>query len=273
MAIDRDWIMRATDDFACREAAFATTPIALPDAICTTTLGAARDHDCHALLMRDITPNLIPQDPVVIARTQLDQIISAMAALHATPPPADAFPWCGLRQRLTLLTPAGAAVAASYDAPVARDITEGWALFARHATPRAAKLIRSLFEDPSPLLRALDAVPPAFLHGDLKLDNIGIDRDGRMLLIDWAMTLIAAPAVELGWVLAINSRRLPLSLDDMMASYAEASGIADRERHDALTVLCGLLLRGWRKALDAEAGEPEELRWWCNRAEEASSFL
>jgi hypothetical protein len=46
-----------------------------------------------------------------------------------------------------------------------------------------------------------------------------------------------------------------------------------RARHDALTVLCGLLLRGWRKALDAESGEPAELQWWCERATESSRFL
>ena len=60
-----------------------------------------------------------------------------------------------------------------------------------------------------------------------------------------------------------------------MQHYAEAAQIAakDRARHDGLTVLCGLLLRGWRKALDTEAGDPGELRWWCERAEAAAEFL
>jgi hypothetical protein len=89
------------------------------------------------------------------------------------------------------------------------------------------------------------------------------------------MTLVAPPAVELGWFLAINSRRLPVSLDDVMERYAAAARVsrAIRQRHDALTVLCGLLLRGWRKALDAESGDPEELRWWCERAADAARFL
>ena len=95
-----------------------------------------------------------------------------------------------------------------------------------------------------------------------------------MWLIDWALTLVAPPAVELGWFLAINSRRLRVSLDDVMAMYADAAGIrAVRRRARRITILCGLLLRGWRKALDAEAGEPEELRWWCERAEAAVTAL
>ena len=85
----------------------------------------------------------------------------------------------------------------------------------------------------------------------------------------------APPAVELGWFLAINSRRLPVSLDDVMQRLRRTppTCAAELDTHDALTVLCGLLLRGWRKALDAEAGEPDELRWWCERAEDARAYL
>ena len=75
--------------------------------------------------------------------------------------------------------------------------------------------------------------------------------------------------------LAINSRRVPLSNDGVLDRYAAAAGIdvRDRARHDALAALCGLVLRGWRKALDADEGEPDELRWWCERAREGMRFL
>ena len=58
-----------------------------------------------------------------------------------------------------------------------------------------------------------------------------------MWLIDWAMTLVAPPAVELGWFLAINSRRLPdgVTLDDVMARYAAAAGIARRRAASGTT--------------------------------------
>ena len=46
-----------------------------------------------------------------------------------------------------------------------------------------------------------------------------------------------------------------------------------------LTWIVGLLLRGWRKGLDAEAGETlasgvsarEDLAWWCDRAVDAAA--
>lgn len=274
MSVDRDWIMRATDDVDCREAAFAAAQVDLGPHVAAPSIGAAIDGDGYAVLMRDITPDLLPQ--TTISRTQLDRIIGAMAALHRLPVPAgSSMPWCDLSRRLTLLTPAGAAIARSYGAPVAGDLVEGWRLIDEHAPPSVRDLIHALFVDPSPLLRALSALPPALLHGDLKLDNIGIDPGGQVWLIDWAMTLVAPPAVELGWFLAINSRRLPASLDEVMRSYADAARMPVdlRERHAALTVLCGLLLRGWRKALDADGGEPAELAWWCERADAARRSL
>ncbi len=273
MSIERDWIMRATDDAACREVAFADAHLPLGDRIRTPALGSARSGDEYALLMRDITPDLLPQG--MISETQLDTIIERIADLHGAPPSVP-LPWCDLRRRLTLLTPDTAGIVAqSYGAPVAQDILDGWLLFELHASPRAVALIHRLFADPTPLLDALSQLPSTLLHGDLKLDNIGIDTENNMWLIDWAMTLVAPPAVELGWFLAINSRRLPASLDEVMQRYAEAAAIppALRERHHALTVLCGLLLRGWRKALDAEQGDPAELQWWCQQAETAAIHL
>ena len=274
MSIDRDWIMCATDDTACREAAFARASLNLGAAAYTPNLGSAQDGSEYALLMRDITDDLLPETAISVE--QLDIIMAAMAAIHGGPTPEPhQLPWCDGRQRLLLLTPRGAAIAKAYGAPVADDLREGWRLFGRYASSGVVRIIRGLFDDPSPLLRTLAEMPPVLLHGDLKLDNIGIAPDGGVWLIDWAMPMLAPPAIELGWFLAINSRRLPVGLDDVMRRYGEAANVpaADRERHDALAVLCGLLLRGWRKALDAEAGEPEELRWWCEGTERAVAFL
>lgn len=273
MSIDRDWIMRATNDDACREATFARCGMPLGDRTQTPSIGIAADGSGHALLMLDITDKLLPQG--MLAEQHVTPIIDAMARLHCLPAARAGVPWCDVGPRLTLLTSARAAIAESYGASVARDVIQGWRLFTAHATPPANTLIRALHEDPSPLLPALRAMPASLLHGDLKFDNIGLAGDGTVWLIDWALTLVAPPSVELGWFLAINSRRLPLSLDDTIQQYDAAARVSprERERHEALTVLCGLLLRGWRKALDAEAGEPDELRWWCERAEAAARHL
>ncbi len=272
MSIERDWIMRATDDLACREAAFVDARVDLGDVVRTPAVGSSRDGDGYALLMDDISAELLPAG--AISTPQLDAVVTGMAALHALPEPRGVQS-CDLTGRVTLLTPATARVAEAYGAPVAHDISEGWRLFDVHATVNARTIVRTLIDDPSPLVRVLTRMPRAFLHGDLKLDNIGLDTSNRIWLIDWAMTLVAPPAVELGWFLAINSRRLPVSLDETMQRYSDEAGMAveHRGRHEALTVLCGLLLRGWRKALDASAGDADELQWWCERVEAAADVL
>ncbi len=272
MSIERDWIMRATDDVHCREAAFAEARKRLPS-ILTPNIGAARDGDEYTLLMHDISDDLLPQG--VISDDIAGQVIARIAALHDSVHVPDGVPWCDLGKRLTLLTPDTARIAARYGARVADDVTRGWALFERYASPAAVEIVHRLFADVTPLLRAIEDNVYVMLHGDLKFDNIGLDTDGRLCLFDWSMTLLAPPAVDLGWFMAINSRRMTISLDDVLTGYAHAAGVTydARPRHDALTVLCGLLLRGWRKALDAEEGEPDELRWWCARAEEAARWL
>ena len=135
------------------------------------------------------------------------------------------------------------------------------------------------------------------LHGDLKLANVALLPDGQVAFIDWQMTMRAPVAVELGWFLVSNNGSLPAGPDDVMRVYRDAlewdsgrwafgsephdfAGLAgDWDRQRDLTWIIGLLLRGWRKGLDAEAGltlpagvrAADDLAWWCDRAVEASS--
>lgn len=272
MTIAHDWIMRATNDESCREVQFALAGLELAS-VRTPNVGVALDGSGYALLMHDITPDLLPDGALTYDRLAI--VMDAMANLHRVPVSNQLVGRCDLEQRLTLLTPRNARVAASYGATVGAEILRGWKLFRDLASPRAVLLVEHLFEDTSGLVRALGRMNPSLLHGDLKFDNIGLRQKGGIWLIDWALTLIAPPAVELGWFLAVNSRRLPVSLDQAMSMYAEASDLtpSSQATHDGLTVLCGLILRGWRKALDAEAGEPGELQWWCSKAESAAALL
>ena len=152
----------------------------------------------------------------------------------------------------------------------------GWDAFDRQAPAAARALIDDLTANPEPLLAALARLPAAGLHGDLKLGNVGLASDGRVWLIDWQMTLVAPVAVELGWFL-VNVAGLPLGPDDVLEGYRVAAGIPADDAWAAqrdLAILVGLVLRGWRKGLDAEAvlelptgvTATDDLAWWCERA-------
>lgn len=267
--------MVATDDTQARESQVAAAGLPLPRGVAMPSLGAARDGDGYAILMRDIADLLLPEEGIT-PREQISAIFAAMAGLHAAPIPAgEEIAWCDVGLRLTLLCERRMPLALRYQARVSQDLRAGWPLFHKHTSPAASSLIRALSDDVQPLLQALSRLPASLLHGDLKFDNIGVGPDGTVWLIDWAMPLLAPPAVELGWFIAMNSRRAAVTPDGMLELYAARAGIPhqDRDRHEALTALCGLLLRGWRKGLDAEAGERQELAWWCERAEAARRFL
>jgi hypothetical protein len=314
-SLARDWIARATLDDDLREGWLASMPAGalswIPRAV-IPYLGAAADGDGVAILSPDLSNELIAwerpgHDPAIDAAT-LTRVLQAIARLHSLPwsrqlestaeregePPP---PWCPLPERITLLTPVSAARYAAEGNVVGDRFLAGWSAFERLAPEAARDLVDRLSVDVTPLITALAGLPSLGLHGDLKLANIALLPDERVGLIDWQMTLRAPLAVEMGWFLVSNSGALPVEPDEVMEAYREALkwdsgrwGFGD-EPHDFaglagdwdtqldLTWIVGLLLRGWRKGIDATAGNvlpsgvsaADDLAWWAGRAVEAAN--
>ncbi len=309
-----DWIARATRDDRLREGWLAALPAGalswMPGSM-VPYLGAAADGDGVAILMPDLSNELIawerPGHDPAIDRAVLARVVRAIARLHAMPwtrvlesalerDGDDAPLWCPLPERLTLLAPSAAARYAADGNPVGDRFLEGWGRFDERAPDAARELVARLDADPAPLVDALGRLPALGLHGDLKLANVALLPEEQVAYIDWQMTLVAPVAVDLGWFLVSNSSSLPMPPDQIMEGYREAlawdSGrwgaeghghdfgelVGDWEAQRDLTWIVGLLLRGWRKGIDAEAGlvlpsgvsAADDLAWWCERAVEAA---
>ena len=104
---------------------------------------------------------------------------------------------------------------------------------------------------------ALARLPSVGLHGDLKLANAALGPGDRVRFIDWSMTTVAPVALELGWFLVSNSGSLPEPPERVLERYravAEPDVVGDWDAQVDLAMIVGLLLRGFRKGLDAEAG-------------------
>ncbi|MEA2632458.1 MAG: hypothetical protein QOE66_2677 [Chloroflexota bacterium] len=221
------------------------------------------------------------------------------------------WPWCPLPERLLLLSRPSAERYRGEGTAVGDRFLAGWDAFERFAPAAAKRLIAGLSTEPAPLLAALGRLPSTGLHGDLKLANVALLDDGRVALIDWQLMTLAPVAVELGWLLASNSAVLPIGPDEVLERYRVAAvraareplemgarwpaggapeglpltlmprgldpTIGDWEAQRDLAWIVGLLLRGWRKGLDAEAGvtlpwgisAADDLAWWCQRAVDA----
>ena len=272
-----DWIARATRDGPIlREAWFGAAYPKLPRPARASYLGVGRDGDDFGLLMPDLSSVLFDWSrPIEV--TQLDRVFETLHTLHDAPvPPAfvDDAPWCPLRERILLISrPAVARPGPAHDA-VGDRILPGWDAFARVAPGDALQLVAELSRDPGPLLRALERRPRRLLHGDLKLANAGIAADRFVELVDWQMVMLGPVEVELGWFLAANVATLPLAADEVLARY-DPTGDLD------LAWIVGLLLRGWRKGYDAEAGvvhpsgmtAADDLALWSRRAVAAARSL
>jgi hypothetical protein len=279
-SLELDWIARVTGDAPLlREAQLALLAPTLPSPVRLPHLGVGRDDETVALLMPDLTGTLLRwEHPANIEAT--DQILSGLAALHREPWQGqlpDVFPWTDLRRRVLLLTRRSAAAYERDGLAVGARFRLGWDAFDRLVRPRVKDLIDSMTADPEPLLAALGRLPSAGLHGDLKLGNAGPAEDGTIFLIDWQMTLVAPIAVELGWFLVSNTAGLPITPEDALERYRIAAGLPDDDAWRAqwdLAILVGLLLRGWRKGIDTEAGvvypsgkaAAWDLAWWGSQA-------
>jgi Phosphotransferase enzyme family len=328
----RDWIVRATHDIAMREGFVAQNPLILVEPLVAPYLGAGSDGDSVAILMPDLSVELIawerPSHDPNVSEATLGRVIDAIARLHAMPwseyrptTPDWDWPWCPLPDRLLLLSRTSAERYRDEGLPVGDRFLEGWDAFDRRSSPSARAVIERLSVDPSPLLSALGRLPRTGLHGDLKLANVAMLDDGRVALIDWAMMSLAPVAVELGWLLVSNSATLPIGPEDVLSRYLAAAEqaavtslplaaswlaggasplgpvmeqipdpygtlpprgleatIGDWDAQRDLAWIVGLLLRGWRKGLDAEAGgrlgsgvaASDDLALWCEHAVEAA---
>jgi aminoglycoside phosphotransferase (APT) family kinase protein len=128
--------------------------------------------------------------------------------------------------------------------------------------------VRALHDDPQPLIDVCNGLPQTLLHNDVKTGNIAIE-GATVWLFDWALAGFGPVGSELGWLLGVNSSRLPWSLDQTLDVYGAhlrraLGALFDEEmwkRQQAVAHVSGLLEFGWAKGDD-----PEELGWWCERA-------
>jgi hypothetical protein len=289
-SLDRDWIARATLDEHLREGAVAQGFVRFRSPIVSPYLGAAADGDGVAILMPDLSDSLLawddPERDGAVDAGALDGVLDAIARLHATraegwpPDGPGGVPWTPIAERLTLLgRPSAAALRAAGVAAGDRFLA-GWDAFDRYAPAPAQTLIHGLALDPGPLVRALRTLPIALIHGDLKLANVALLPEGEVAFIDWQMVMRAPVAVELGWLLVANSGSLATPPGDVLDRYLARVGrrgdvpIGEPTIQADLTMIVGLLLRGWRKGLDADAGVTlpsgvtavDDLGWWCDGA-------
>ncbi len=279
-SLERDWIAKATGDTLHREAWFAVDGPELPWPIRYPALGASVTPGTHefAILMPDLSDTLFDWN-APLSPAELDAVLGGLVALHSVrgDDVGDNAYWTPWSNRLSLICrPSLERPGPARDA-VADRLLPGWDAWDRVASAEAQAIVETLANDVEPLLDALAAQPSVLIHGDLKLANAGIAADGALEMVDWQMVTMAPVAMELGWFLVANVASLLLPAGEVLDRYWAHRGL-DGSRENDLAILVGLLLRGWRKGADTEAGvvhasgvrAADDLAWWCERAVEAA---
>ena len=276
----RDWTIRIAQ-------VPATAPVevwrrgllhALPDEIDSPIVGVASLDDQAVLLMRDVSPWLVPGGDEPIPVAQNAGFLDHMAAMHVRFwESTEDIDVVTAERRYLELSPqmAEAEAALGSDHLVPQLVARGWPLFAEVA-PRAAAVVSPLTHDPRPLVAAMAGTPQTFIHGNWKLDNLGTHDDGRTILFDWELPGRGAPLADVAWYLAINCRRLPVSKEEAIEVYRDAlhrRGVDTEpwwDRQLGLALIGALVHFGWEKSL---GGYDEELAWWEDRVLEHAALL
>jgi hypothetical protein len=283
--VDEDWTMRGWGDIEARPRLVFQHRLldVVPDRIDHTVVAAARwgrNGWGAALVMRDVSPWLVPPGDAPLSEAQHLAFLDAMAALSART-------W-GWRDEIGLIPFSNRWLAFSdawldierargWPDPVPRIAADGWQRFAERGSAPAVDAVLELRRTPWPLTDALRATPACFLHGDWKLGNVGQHPDGRVILLDCTFPGEGPPCHELAWYLALNRARLPVghtketTITEFRAALAR-HGVATADWFDhqlALCLLGALVQFGWEKAL----GDDDELGWWCDAAVAGSALL
>lgn len=274
-----DWLAQANRDENGAAARLWASGLMddLPECIDHATVSMEYAGDTTTVTMRDVGASLIPESESVIPVDQHRRLLTHMAAFHA-----HRWNWTddigliALGDRYSMMTRQRVAevMPASPEATVPPLILEGWARLVERA-PAMADALFELHRDPTPLVAAVSTTPSSLLHGDWKFGNLGSHRDGRTVIVDWALPGAGPPCHELAHYVALNRSRMPGTKEEAIEIYrrgVEAEGIATAGWFDRQVQLCmlGIMVElGWEKAL----GDDDELRWWSANVEAGAALL
>ena len=274
-SIERDWVMRLTHDTQVREAALYRCGVyaRMPDEVMVPVVAAAPDGSEWATLMADVAESLVPSGSELVALETVRRFLDHLAAIHARFMADDSLrdPALGLSSLVdfvVILSPdtARREIAEGRTHPVLEWVARGWAALETEAAPDVLRVINRMQADPSPLLDRLAVLPHTLLHGDYKFANLGALPDGRTAILDWQDAAYGPPLLDIGYFLAVNSARLPLSKEAAIQHYrdslaARGHAFSDDEWMQMLDVCLmagGALRLLWQKSLAAGS----DLEWW-----------
>lgn len=234
------------------------------------------------LLMVDLVESLLPDVDAPLSPREEDTLLSALAAMHARYWEAEALdlPWLTRpAQCFTVLGPRAGEEESSRAAPhpIFELVARGWRIGLSRMPDSTRERLQRPVDD---LLSEFADLPSTIVHGDAKVANFALLREGRVAAFDWAWIGAGPCTIDLGWYLAVNSGRLARPKEEVIARYRSflevelGRRLPDElwERLVRFGTLCAATMLLWEKALGLEPGSPgaiQEWDWWIERLSES----
>ena len=270
-----DWLTRATDGAGRLRRLWESGLLARIRPLVDHTILDVRVADGHdVVIMRDARDDLLPPR-IAVSRAVMRGLLTKLSAVHEASTHESGESLCSLGARFAMFAPDLHVDDPGPGAhPLGGRIGRGWELFEEHVDGDVVDAVFGIHRDPEPLARRLSRFPATLLHGDAKLENLGLSGGGNLVAIDWGDLTGRGPReVDVGWFALKGAARIGCSPDEVFADYETAGGwVLDP---DAVDLVCvgSLAQMGFRFALGSLASGPDppevaahQLSWWTARA-------
>lgn len=265
-----DWISRATGDDGrvvkmWERGLFDRFPTTIDHA----TVAAEYAGDRWSVFMRDVSAHLVAGDRR-LGRAEVRRVLAAMADMHLTFWGERFDDLCTLEDRYNLLSPSTGRREQQRGERAGELILRSWEHFDELVPRELATAIHAMTEQPALLAKLLDTCEPTLIHGDVRLNNLGL-AENQVVLVDWGERTGGAPApVELASFLIFDARRFDVSRDEVISDFRALYGERFDEKAMELALIGGLVQLGCNFTLPIALGRGEEavaaakaeLDWW-----------
>jgi hypothetical protein len=275
-----DWLTRATAGMGRTRRLWDSGSLAQVESVVDHAIVAVVPFDgADVVVMRDVSDVLIPAGTIVsssIAR----RLLAGMAAFHQAWDGRELGGLCTIEARYRLFAPGLHRSSTAPNGHPARDlILAGWQAFGDLVPTDVADAVFAIHEHPEPLAEALlAAAPPTLVHGDAKLENLGLSAD-RLVAIDWGeLTGIGPAEVDVAWFAVMCGWRVEGMPSDAFGMYDEHAGRRLNPRALDLACIGSLAQMGFRLAGRCRADDEKTraratllLAWWVARVRDGLS--
>ena len=268
-----DWAMRVTHDLGREAILWRDGPLRhLPPSIDYPILSAERAGDGWLITTRDVTADLLPDEPTL---AQWQQVIERLRTLHEWFAESQPEGLCSIEDRLFTFSERMALSEIDGSDRYPKLLLHGWREAPRMLPADLHDAIVALAREPGRLVRALGEGPPTLIHGDATYENLGL-REDRLIALDWAIAARAPAELEFTWMLSGAGE---LRDEIVEAARAAVAGPGD-ERRWRMAMLFEFIWELPALAYVSATGAPEQadiaaadFAWWLERAREGLAAL